>query len=107
MLTLALGVGSTGGNEGEDDEDQDPKNIENPPWKQLLNENDGVYTLKTLAELKELNAKKVPTSNAAREYLKQAWSEYYLTVSIYFLNLILAIQVNQAGREQLLGLILM
>jgi hypothetical protein len=106
LLTLVLGVGSTRGNGGGGDDDQDPEATEHHPWMQLLNENDGVYTLKTLEELKKLKANKNNIARAFRELMRQAWSEYYLIVSIYFLSLILVMQVNQAGREQLLGLIL-
>lgn len=73
LLILILGVGSTKPNE-EGDEDPEKDN----DWKQLLNEDDGVYSLKPWEEVVEMKANKTNIALACREIMRQAWSEYYI-----------------------------
>jgi len=42
---------------------------------------DGIYSLKPLAEVEEMNPNKVHLSLAFREIVRQAWSKYYLIVN--------------------------
>jgi hypothetical protein len=98
-LTLVLGVGSTKSN-GEGDEDEELEELADAAWMSLLNETDGVYSLKPLEEVK---ANKVNVGRACRHLMRQAWGECYPIVNAYFLSLILVIQSNQAGRERFPG----
>jgi len=78
LLTLVIGVGSTPANQKPDDEDEEPSSTS---WTRLLEEMDGIYSLKPLAEVEEMNPNKVHLSLAFREIVRQAWSKYYLIVN--------------------------
>lgn len=96
-------MGSTRPNEGGEGEDEDPGELAKDAWVQLLNEDDGVYSLKPWKEVLKAKANKTSIGLACREIMRQAWSEYYLIANAHFLNLILVIQNNQAEGERLPG----
>ena len=84
LLMLILGVGNTKGNREEDSEDEAPEQMANTTWIRLLNESDGVYSLKPLEEVLDIKANKISMGCALREFIRQAWGEYYLTVKNSF-----------------------
>ena len=81
-------MGSIKPNGGDEDEDED---LGDCVWMQLLNENDGVYSLKPWEEVLKAKANKINIGLACREIMRQAWSEYYSIVNAHFFNQILII----------------
>ena len=75
LLILISGVGNLRPNAREGDEDEIPKGPADEKWIRLLNEDDGVYTLKSWEEVVELKGNKHDVSHAFREVMRQAWSE--------------------------------
>ena len=67
-------MGSIKPNEGENN--GNPAASTGITWTQLLNDEDGVYSLKTWEEVVETKANKTTIASALRELMKQAWSEY-------------------------------
>lgn len=69
-------MGDTKPNETEDGEGEgeDPKGPTNNDWTKLLNENDGVLSLKSWEEVLDMKANKVNIGLACREMMRQAWS---------------------------------
>lgn len=86
LLTLPLGVGSTKPNKqgGEGSGGVAPGS-----WKELLNNDDGVYSLKPLGKTKP-NKKKL--AFALRHIMREAWSECHPIFNVYFLKLVMVIQ---------------
>ena len=75
---------------GRVDEDEDPEDPAGSVWKQLLDENDTVYSLKPWEEILEMKANKANIAFAFREIMRQAWGEYNSTFDIYsYLTLII------------------
>ena len=60
---------------GEGDEDEIARGSVDENWIQLLDENDGVYTLKSWEEVVKLKGNKPDVSHAFRKIMRQAWSE--------------------------------
>ena len=87
LLTLVLGVGHTKPNR-RDEEEEEVVEMAVIPWMELLNEENGVLSLKPQAEV---DANRDDLGFAWREVLRQAWSKYYPIINIPFLNPILAI----------------
>ena len=75
LLILILGVGNIRPNVREGDEDEIPRGSADKKWIWLLDENDGVYTLKPWEEVVKLKGNKSDVSHAFREVMRQAWSE--------------------------------
>ena len=73
LLILASGMGSTKSNETS--EDEEPEDLARDDWVQLLNEKNGVYSLKPWDEVMEMKANKTTIAHACREIMRQAWSE--------------------------------
>jgi hypothetical protein len=92
---LVLGAGDIKPNGGED-EDEDPKELANDAWKKLLNQDDGVYSLKPWEEVSEANSKDI--AKACREIVRQAWSEYCIIVGNPFFHSNLGYQ-GKSGRR--------
>ena len=80
---MVLGAGDIKPNDGED-EDEDPKELADDAWKKLLNQDDGVYSLKPWEEVTEANSKDI--AKACREIVRQAWSEYCIIVGNPFFH---------------------
>jgi hypothetical protein len=79
-LILILGVGDIKPNDKEDNEDEEPKELADEAWMKLLNEDDGVYSLKPWKEVKATGANSKAIKHACREIVRQAWSECYTIV---------------------------
>jgi len=90
LLIWVLGLGSIKPNGGDEDEGED-EDLGGSIWKQLLNENDGVYSLKPWEEVLKAGANKATIGLACREVMRQAWSEYYSTANTHPPYLILII----------------
>jgi len=102
LLTLVLGVGSIKPNEGGDNEDGDPEELADSAWMQLLDEEDGVYSLKPWEQVLELKANGNNIGQAFREFIRQAWSECGLIMNIHFLNQIsVSSTIRQKGEGHL------
>ena len=85
LLTFVLGVGSIKPNgRGDDDDDEDSKKLAGNDWLNLLDLDEGVYSLKPFEEVLEVEANKVEIGLAFREIMRQAWSECHPTVNIHF-----------------------
>ena len=68
-----------GAREGEDEEDEEPKELESSPWKELLDlDDDGLLSLKSWTDVNTLKANKKTIAVAFREVIRQAWSKYFL-----------------------------
>lgn len=74
-LIFILGVGNTKANEGEDNQDQDPKQLASHKWKWLLDEKDGLYSLKPWEEVEDMSPNKDDIAYAFREVVRQAWGK--------------------------------
>jgi hypothetical protein len=81
LLILISGLGSIKPNEG-GDENEGSEDLASNEWMKLLNEDDGVYSLKPWKEA--MKASKHNLSLALREIMRQAWSEYYTILIILF-----------------------
>ncbi|KAF9781504.1 hypothetical protein BJ322DRAFT_1022917 [Thelephora terrestris] len=53
--------------------DEDPEELPKKDWVQLLNEDDGVYSLKPWDEVVQMKANKTKIALACREIMRQAW----------------------------------
>lgn len=73
---LVAGVGSTEPDDGENEDE--PGELANAAWMQLLDMDDGIFSLKPWQEVCDLKANKVNIALAFREVLRQAWSSYVL-----------------------------
>jgi hypothetical protein len=71
-------------NEKEDDESDDQEEPASIDWKQLLNEDDEIYSLKSWEDVLDLKANKITIVLACREIMRQAWSEYYNIITILY-----------------------
>lgn len=100
--TLVLGVGNTKGSAGAGDEDEEPEEAASGSWMGLLNNDDGVYSLKPLKEVLKIGASGKIIGLAFRHIMRQAWSECSPIVKNH-LNPILVIQSSQAERAILPG----
>jgi hypothetical protein len=65
---LNLGVGST--KQNEDGENEDPEELATSNWKRLLDEDEGVYSLKPWED--DLEANKASLAPALREIMRQS-----------------------------------
>ena len=65
-------------------EDEEPEDLARDDWVQLLNEKNGVYSLKPWDEVMEMKANKVKIALAWREIVRQAWSEWHYNLNHYF-----------------------
>lgn len=72
-----------------DDEDEDPEILEGNGWKQLLNNDGGVYSVKSWEEVIEMKANKANIGLACREIMRQAWSEYNINNSFLYSTLVI------------------
>ena len=78
---MVLGVGSLEPNEKDDDEEEEePKD---DAWMKLLDGEEGALSLKPWKEVAALKATKVNLANALREYMRQAWGEVFLFITIF------------------------
>ena len=78
---MVLGVGSLEPNEKDDDEEEEePKD---DAWMKLLDGEEGPLSLKSWKEVTALKATKVNLANALREYMRQAWGEVFLFITIF------------------------
>jgi len=77
-------VSNTKPNETEDDEGEDSKGLANNDWIKLLNENDGVYSLKPWEEVMDMKANKVNVGLACREIMRQAWSVIWNSNNLFY-----------------------
>ena len=91
-------MGSTKPNDGEDDEDQDTKALATNGWEQLVNEDGGVYSLKSWEDVMAMEATWKNLAAACREIVRQAWSEYCINVHNPFLHSNLG-YLGQSGRR--------
>jgi hypothetical protein len=66
----------------EDDDNGDQEEPSSTDWKLLLDENDGVYSLKSWKDVLDLKAIKVNIALACREIMRQAWSECHNVITI-------------------------
>ena len=82
---MVLGVGSLEPNEKDDDDEEEEEPIENKDeaWMKLLSGEEGALSLKPWKEVAALKATKVNLANALREYMRQAWGEVFLFITIF------------------------
>ena len=73
FLIFVSGVGNIKPNNAGDSKGVNPKELAINDWMQLLEEHDGVYTLKQWKEVERLGANKVNIANALRELMRPAW----------------------------------
>jgi len=78
---LVLGVGNTEGSGGGGDADEEPEETATGPWMKLLNDDNGVYSLKPLKEVLRMGPNGKSIGCALRHVMRQAWSEASLFVN--------------------------
>ena len=74
FLIFVSGVGNTKSNNAGGSEDANPEELASSDWMRLLEQNDGVYTLKRWKEVERLGVNKVTIAMALRELMRQTWS---------------------------------
>jgi len=67
----------------EDEESEEPSN---EAWREFLNIEDEVMSLKTLGQAKSLGGNKRSLSMAFSEFIRQAWSEYSFHGALFSLS---------------------
>ena len=78
-VILVLGVGSTGPNQGEEDEDEEPEEMVYDAWIKLLDfDEEGNCSLKPWTEVVAAKANKINVALALREIVRRAWGECFV-----------------------------
>ena len=89
LVMLLSGVGSTKPNQREDGEDEEPEELGNEAWMKLLDDDDGVLSLKPWEEVTAAKANKINIALALREVMRRTWGEYFFYYQFPHLTLVI------------------